>query len=79
MTFLCYIYLLIHSIYSSHEFCRTMVNVYVFCPQTCQSKVFDLSDGVSQYAWFPCREAQGVSWYPQYWLKVGFFYHYNFI
>ncbi|KAA0716234.1 Pappalysin-1 [Triplophysa tibetana] len=40
--------------------------------QTCQSKVFDLSDGVSQYAWFPCREAQGITWYPQYWLKAYF-------
>ncbi len=49
--------------------------MYVFCPQTCQSKVFDLSDGVSQYAWFPCQEAQGVSWYPQYWLKVIFFFN----
>lgn len=40
-------------------------------PQTCQSKVFDLSDGVSQYAWFPCREAHEASWgYPSYWLKV---------
>lgn len=40
-------------------------------PQTCQSKVFDLSDGVSQYAWFPCREARESSWgYPNYWLKV---------
>lgn len=40
--------------------------------QTCQSKLFDLSDGVSQYAWFPCREARVSSWgYPSYWLKVG--------
>ncbi|KAG7270798.1 hypothetical protein CRUP_001532 [Coryphaenoides rupestris] len=47
------------------------------CPlsaeETCQSKVFDLSDGVSQYAWFPCREAPETSWgYPHYWLKAHF-------
>ncbi|XP_056434953.1 pregnancy-associated plasma protein A, pappalysin 1a [Gadus chalcogrammus] len=42
------------------------------CP-TCQSKVFDLSDGVSQYAWFPCREAHETSWgNPNYWLKAHF-------
>lgn len=43
-----------------------------FLLQTCQSKVFDLSDGVSQYAWFPCREAHVKTWgYPNYFLKVG--------
>ncbi|GAA6093315.1 pregnancy-associated plasma protein A, pappalysin 1a isoform X1 [Tachysurus ichikawai] len=44
---------------------------------TCQSKVYDLSHGISQYAWFPCREAQQVSWYlvsRPYWLKA-FFSH----
>uniref|UniRef100_A0A8C7FD39 Pappalysin-1 n=1 Tax=Oncorhynchus kisutch TaxID=8019 RepID=A0A8C7FD39_ONCKI len=45
---------------------------YPAVTKTCQSKVFDLSDGVSQYAWFPCREAQQSSWYPQYWLKAYF-------
>ncbi|XP_056603115.1 pregnancy-associated plasma protein A, pappalysin 1a isoform X2 [Triplophysa dalaica] len=45
---------------------------YPAVTKTCQSKVFDLSDGVSQYAWFPCREAQGITWYPQYWLKAYF-------
>lgn len=33
--------------------------------------MFDLSDGVSQYAWFPCREAHEPPWeYTNYWLKV---------
>ncbi|MEQ2216054.1 hypothetical protein XENOCAPTIV_009978 [Xenoophorus captivus] len=41
--------------------------------QTCQSKVFDLSDGVSQYAWFPCQEAYRLtSAYSTYWLKAYF-------
>ncbi|XP_030640627.1 pregnancy-associated plasma protein A, pappalysin 1a [Chanos chanos] len=45
---------------------------YPAVTKTCQSKVFDLSDGVSQYAWFPCQEAQRSSWYQQYWLKAYF-------
>ncbi|XP_012669767.1 pregnancy-associated plasma protein A, pappalysin 1a [Clupea harengus] len=47
---------------------------YPAVTKTCQSKVFesDLSDGVSQYAWFPCREAHHSSWYPHYWLKAYF-------
>uniref|UniRef100_A0A672GDX1 Pappalysin-1 n=1 Tax=Salarias fasciatus TaxID=181472 RepID=A0A672GDX1_SALFA len=37
------------------------------------TKVFDLSDGVSQYAWFPCREARQTSWvYSTFWLKAYF-------
>uniref|UniRef100_A0A3Q3AYG8 Pappalysin-1 n=1 Tax=Kryptolebias marmoratus TaxID=37003 RepID=A0A3Q3AYG8_KRYMA len=37
------------------------------------TKVFDLSDGVSQYAWFPCREAdQSIYGYTTYWLKAHF-------
>uniref|UniRef100_A0AAY4ATE2 Pappalysin-1 n=1 Tax=Denticeps clupeoides TaxID=299321 RepID=A0AAY4ATE2_9TELE len=36
------------------------------------SKVFDLSDGVSQYAWFPCRESHHSSWFQNYWLKAYF-------
>ncbi|XP_039549734.1 pappalysin-1-like [Pimephales promelas] len=45
---------------------------YPAITKTCQSKMFDLSDGVSQYAWFPCDQAQGVPWYPQYWLRAYF-------
>ncbi|XP_015222644.2 pregnancy-associated plasma protein A, pappalysin 1a [Lepisosteus oculatus] len=47
---------------------------YPAATKTCQSKVFDLSDGVSQYAWFPCREAQHQqpSWNPHFWLKAYF-------
>uniref|UniRef100_A0A8C5AHB0 Pregnancy-associated plasma protein A, pappalysin 1a n=1 Tax=Gadus morhua TaxID=8049 RepID=A0A8C5AHB0_GADMO len=46
---------------------------YPAVTKTCQSKVFDLSDGVSQYAWFPCREAHETSWgNPNYWLKAHF-------
>ncbi|XP_066517075.1 pregnancy-associated plasma protein A, pappalysin 1a [Hoplias malabaricus] len=45
---------------------------YPAVTKTCQSKVFDLSDGVSQYAWFPCRDAQQVAWYRRYWLKASF-------
>lgn len=41
----------------------------VLC-QSCQSKVFDLTDGVSQYAWFPCEEAEMHSRSHNYWLKV---------
>ncbi|TRZ01170.1 hypothetical protein DNTS_014509 [Danionella cerebrum] len=58
----------------SHEerlYCPAEVAAgYPAITKTCQSKVFDLSDGVSQYAWFPCREAQAG--YPQYWLKAYF-------
>ncbi|XP_028851708.1 pregnancy-associated plasma protein A, pappalysin 1b [Denticeps clupeoides] len=43
---------------------------YPAVTKTCQSKVFDLSDGVSQYAWFPCQEAQQNTWNPQYHLKA---------
>nr|XP_023665369.1 pappalysin-1-like isoform X1 [Paramormyrops kingsleyae] len=43
---------------------------YPAVTKTCQSKAFDLSDGVSQYAWFPCQEAQQQSWNPHYWLKA---------
>uniref|UniRef100_A0A671KJD7 Pappalysin-1 n=1 Tax=Sinocyclocheilus anshuiensis TaxID=1608454 RepID=A0A671KJD7_9TELE len=64
------------SVEVSHEerlYCPADVAAgYPAITKTCQSKVFDLSDGVSQYAWFPCREAQGISWYPQYWLKAYF-------
>ncbi|XP_031133821.1 pregnancy-associated plasma protein A, pappalysin 1a isoform X2 [Sander lucioperca] len=46
---------------------------YPAVTKTCQSKVFDLSDGVSQYAWFPCSEAHEPTWgYPNYWLKAHF-------
>lgn len=44
--------------------------VYGMFTQSCQSKVFDLSHGVSQYAWFPCEESQHDSWSSHYWLKV---------
>uniref|UniRef100_A0A672PB06 Pappalysin-1-like n=1 Tax=Sinocyclocheilus grahami TaxID=75366 RepID=A0A672PB06_SINGR len=64
------------SVEVSHEerlYCPADVAAgYPAITKTCQSKVFDLSDGVSQYAWFPCRDAQGISWYPQYWLKAYF-------
>ncbi|MBN3302637.1 PAPP1 protein, partial [Amia calva] len=47
---------------------------YPAATKTCQSKVFDLSEGVSQYAWFPCREAQQQPPFrnPQFWLKAYF-------
>ncbi|CAG12416.1 unnamed protein product, partial [Tetraodon nigroviridis] len=46
---------------------------YPAVTKTYQSNVFDLSDGVSQYAWFPCREAHVTTWgYPNYWLKAHF-------
>ncbi|KAM4533014.1 pregnancy-associated plasma protein A, pappalysin 1a isoform 1-T1 [Fundulus diaphanus] len=46
---------------------------YPAVTKTCQSKVFDLSDGVSQYAWFPCQEAYRLtSEYSTYWLKAHF-------
>ncbi|KAJ8408732.1 hypothetical protein AAFF_G00253670 [Aldrovandia affinis] len=61
---------------ASHEerlYCPAEVAVgYPAVTKTCQSRVFDLSDGISQYAWFPCREAEQPSWYPQYWLKAYF-------
>uniref|UniRef100_A0A8B9JHB2 Pappalysin-1 n=1 Tax=Astyanax mexicanus TaxID=7994 RepID=A0A8B9JHB2_ASTMX len=64
------------SVEASHEerlYCPADVAAgYPAITKTCQSKVFDLSDGVSQYAWFPCREAQQVTWYRQYWLKAYF-------
>ncbi|MGH0117807.1 UNVERIFIED_CONTAM: hypothetical protein FKN15_039978 [Acipenser sinensis] len=42
--------------------------------QVCQTKVFDLSEGVSQYAWFPCGDpAQQQSLMRStYWLKAYF-------
>ncbi|XP_017546484.2 pregnancy-associated plasma protein A, pappalysin 1b isoform X2 [Pygocentrus nattereri] len=43
---------------------------YPAVTKSCQSKVFDLSDGVSQYAWFPCEEAQLHSRVHHYWLKA---------
>ncbi|XP_030647527.1 pregnancy-associated plasma protein A, pappalysin 1b [Chanos chanos] len=43
---------------------------YPAVTKSCQSKVFDLSNGVSQYAWFPCEEAQQDTWNTQYWLKA---------
>ncbi|KAG9353900.1 hypothetical protein JZ751_012024 [Albula glossodonta] len=61
---------------ASHEerlYCPAEVAAgYPTVTKTCQSRVFDLSDGISQYAWFPCREAEQPSWYPQYWLKAYF-------
>uniref|UniRef100_A0A8B9JH54 Pappalysin-1 n=1 Tax=Astyanax mexicanus TaxID=7994 RepID=A0A8B9JH54_ASTMX len=46
------------SVEASHEerlYCPADVAAgYPAITKTCQSKVFDLSDGVSQYAWFPC-------------------------
>uniref|UniRef100_A0A8C9RP30 Pregnancy-associated plasma protein A, pappalysin 1b n=1 Tax=Scleropages formosus TaxID=113540 RepID=A0A8C9RP30_SCLFO len=58
----------------SHEekvLCPADVAVgYPAVTKMCQSKAFDLSYGVSQYAWFPCQEAQQHSWNPQYWLKA---------
>ncbi|XP_035248204.1 pappalysin-1-like [Anguilla anguilla] len=61
---------------ASHEerlYCPAEVAVgYPAVTKTCQSRVFDLSDGISQYAWFPCREAELPSWYHQYWLKAYF-------
>uniref|UniRef100_A0A8C9U8J2 Pregnancy-associated plasma protein A, pappalysin 1a n=1 Tax=Scleropages formosus TaxID=113540 RepID=A0A8C9U8J2_SCLFO len=61
---------------ASHEerlYCPAEVAAgYPTLTKTCQSKVFDLSDGVSQYAWFPCRESPQPSWQPQYWLKAHF-------
>ncbi|XP_072548838.1 pregnancy-associated plasma protein A, pappalysin 1a [Salminus brasiliensis] len=64
------------SVEASHEerlYCPAEVAAgYPAATKTCQSKVFDLSDGVSQYAWFPCREAQPVTWVRQYWLKAYF-------
>ncbi|KAK2816134.1 hypothetical protein Q7C36_022405 [Tachysurus vachellii] len=66
---------------TSHEerlYCPAEVaSGYPAITKTCQSKVYDLSHGISQYAWFPCREAQQVSWYlvsRPYWLKA-FFSH----
>ncbi|XP_076854279.1 pregnancy-associated plasma protein A, pappalysin 1b [Brachyhypopomus gauderio] len=57
----------------SHEHrvhCPAEVAVgYPAVTKSCQSKVFDLSDGVSQYAWFPCEEA-GLMWNAQYRLKA---------
>ncbi|XP_023816397.1 pappalysin-1 isoform X1 [Oryzias latipes] len=45
---------------------------YPAVTKTCRSKVFDLSYGVSQYAWFPCEQA-GPRWgYSTYWLKAHF-------
>ncbi|XP_064153607.1 pappalysin-1-like [Anguilla rostrata] len=43
---------------------------YPAVTKTCQSKAFDLSNGVSQYAWFPCQEAPLHNWNLQYWLKA---------
>ncbi|XP_062873923.1 pregnancy-associated plasma protein A, pappalysin 1b [Trichomycterus rosablanca] len=43
---------------------------YPAVTKSCQSKVFDLSDGVSQYAWFPCDQAQTHIWNFQYRLKA---------
>ncbi|XP_062340727.1 pappalysin-1-like [Osmerus eperlanus] len=64
------------SVEVSHEeklYCPAEVAAgYPLVTKTCQSKVFDLSDGVSQYAWFPCEEAQHSSSYPHYWLKAYF-------
>ncbi|XP_026881426.2 pregnancy-associated plasma protein A, pappalysin 1a [Electrophorus electricus] len=64
------------SVEASHEerlYCPADIAAgYPAVTKTCQSKVFDLSDGVSQYAWFPCREAQPKIWYPRYWLKAYF-------
>ncbi|XP_010876234.3 pregnancy-associated plasma protein A, pappalysin 1a [Esox lucius] len=60
---------------SHHEslYCPAEVAAgYPAVTKTCQSKVFDLSDGVSQYAWFPCREALQSYWYPKYWLRANF-------
>uniref|UniRef100_A0A4W4HRZ7 Sushi domain-containing protein n=1 Tax=Electrophorus electricus TaxID=8005 RepID=A0A4W4HRZ7_ELEEL len=51
-------------------YCPAEVAVgYPAVTKSCQSKVFDLSDGVSQYAWFPCEEA-GHVWNGQYRLKA---------
>ncbi|XP_023666885.1 pappalysin-1-like isoform X2 [Paramormyrops kingsleyae] len=65
-----------HAVEVSHEerlHCPAEVAAgYPALTKTCQSKVFDLSDGVSQYAWFPCRESPQPSWQPQYWLKAYF-------
>ncbi|KAI7812733.1 pregnancy-associated plasma protein A, pappalysin 1b isoform X1 [Triplophysa rosa] len=43
---------------------------YPAVTRSCQSKVFDLSHGVSQYAWFPCEESQHDSWSSHFWLKA---------
>nr|XP_015798245.2 pregnancy-associated plasma protein A, pappalysin 1a isoform X2 [Nothobranchius furzeri] len=45
---------------------------YPAATKTCQSKVFDLSDGVSQYAWFPCDADPSVLKYATFWLKAHF-------
>uniref|UniRef100_A0A3Q3CDN4 Pappalysin-1 n=1 Tax=Haplochromis burtoni TaxID=8153 RepID=A0A3Q3CDN4_HAPBU len=64
------------SIEVSHEekpYCSGEVAAgYPAVTKTCQSKVFDLSDGVSQYAWFPCRVADSAWGYYTYWLKAHF-------
>ncbi|XP_028980532.2 pregnancy-associated plasma protein A, pappalysin 1b [Esox lucius] len=60
----------------SHEeksHCPSSVVIgYPAVTKTCQSKAFDLFDGVSQYAWFPCQEAQHQSQNNQYWLKANY-------
>ncbi|XP_042612734.1 pappalysin-1-like isoform X1 [Cyprinus carpio] len=43
---------------------------YPAVTKSCQSKVFDLSHSVSQYAWFPCEESQQHSWTSRFWLKA---------
>ncbi|KAI4892633.1 hypothetical protein NFI96_021630, partial [Prochilodus magdalenae] len=43
---------------------------YPAVTKSCQSKVFDLFDGVSQYAWFPCEGTQLHSSVRHYWLKA---------
>ncbi|KAJ7993848.1 hypothetical protein DPEC_G00258960 [Dallia pectoralis] len=50
----------------------TVVVGYPAVAKTCQSKAFDLFDGVSQYAWFPCQEAQHHSRNNQYWLRANY-------
>ncbi|XP_051893074.1 pregnancy-associated plasma protein A, pappalysin 1a isoform X3 [Pristis pectinata] len=42
--------------------------------KVCKTRVIDLSDGVAQYAWFPCLEAfHSTPFYPaKYWLKAYF-------
>ncbi|XP_058843170.1 pappalysin-1-like isoform X3 [Acipenser ruthenus] len=47
---------------------------YPAATKVCQTKVFDLSEGVSQYAWFPCGDpAQQQSLMRStYWLKAYF-------
>lgn len=46
---------------------------FFFLLQTCRTKVIDLNDGVSQYAWYPCTANFQYSHMTQtiFWLKVG--------